>query len=283
MIDEIKRRLERDRTLEPGDFAILFRTNEQPRVFETELRKAKLPYSLTGAQSFFDRKEVRDFLAYLRILQSPQDEVALLRILNVPPRGMGAKSIETLMQNAVSKGSNVWTSMEDPTLVGSLPSAAKNGISGLQNLIQQLQAQMADRPLVDTAQELLTRTGYMDEITRLYPEPEEQEMRRNSIEEVLNAIGAYEAENDEPSLDGFITDIALSGREFGSPKEKEAKRNAIALMTFHSAKGLEFPIVYMVGMEEGILPHRRAPWAMEQTSMRSEGFVMWGSLGLATN
>lgn len=258
VVDEIRRRLESDRTVQPGDFAILFRTNEQPRPFETELRKAKLPYSLTGAQSFFDRKEVRDVLAYLRVVESPQDEVALLRIINVPPRGLGAKSVETLMQAAVSRGSNIWACMEDASLVSTLPSGAQQGIAGLQRLMASLRHQLDNRPLVDSVQELLTQTRYLDEILRLYPEPEEQEMRRNSIEEVLNAVGAYEAENEEPSLDGFLSDVTLAGREFGSPKEKETRSNSIALMTFHSAKGLEFPFVYMVGMEEGILPHRRS-------------------------
>lgn len=264
VVEEIQRRLERDRTLEPRDFAILFRTNEQPRPFETELRKAKLPYSLTGAQSFFDRKEVRDLLAYLRVVDTPQDEVALLRIINNPPRGLGAKSVETLMQSAVSSGSHIWSKFDDAALVGSLPSAAQQGIRNLRVMVEELQGQLDHRPLLEIAQQLLDRTGYLSEISRLYPDPEELEMRRNTIEEVLNAIGAYQAENEEPTLSGFLSEVALAGKEFGSPKEREVRANAISLMTLHSAKGLEFPIVYMVGMEEGILPHRRSTMGNEE-------------------
>lgn len=260
--EEIQRRLASDPTLSPGDFAILFRTNEQPRPFETELRKAQLPYSLTGAQSFFDRKEVRDILSYLRILDTPQDEIALLRIINVPPRGIGAKSVETLLKAAVTTGSNVWACMQDPWL-SELPSAAQKGVESLQELMGRLQVELPNRSLLQTARDLVDSTRYMEELVRIYPIPEELEMRRNSVEEVFNAVAAYEAEADSPSLSGFLSDVTLAGREFASPKEKEMARNAISLMTLHSAKGLEFPFVYMVGMEEGILPHRRSASAYD--------------------
>ncbi len=126
--NEILRRLENEKQLAPKDFAILFRTNEQPRAFETALRKVKLPYTLTGAQSFFDRKEVRDVLSYLRIIDAPQDEIALLRIINTPPRGLGAKSVETLMNSAVSSGKPLWDIIAGPqtTFGPSDPSAARS-------------------------------------------------------------------------------------------------------------------------------------------------------------
>lgn len=258
VVDEISRRLEGDRTMEPRDFAILFRTNEQPRVFETELRKAKLPYTLTGAQSFFDRKEVRDILGYLRWIDSSQDEVSLLRIINVPPRGLGAKSVETLIAAAVAKGKTAWEMCQEASIVNKLPSAAQKGIHQLQELMDNLQRMLQTHTLTDVVRALLDQTRYLDEIARLYPQPEEQEARTATVEEVVNAIAEYEAEEDDPSINGFLANVALAGKEFGSPKEKQLQKNAIALMTLHSAKGLEFPIVYMVGMEEGILPHRRS-------------------------
>ena len=258
VVGEIGRRLEGDRTVEARDFAILFRTNEQPRVFETELRKAKLPYTITGSQSFFDRKEVRDVLSFLRLVDTPQDEVAMLRIINTPPRGLGAKSIETMMQRAVSSGTTVWDVMQDRSIIDGLPPAAQKGVQQIKEMVESSRQVATEGTLVDVVRGILERTQYLNEVSRLYPDPQEQEARTASVEEVVNAVAEYEAEANDPSISGFLADVALAGKEFGSPKEKKLQRNAISLMTFHSAKGLEFPFVYMVGMEEGILPHRRS-------------------------
>jgi len=254
---EIAKRLE-DRQWEPKDFAILFRTNEQPRVFETELRKAKLPYMLTGSQSFFDRKEVRDILSFIRMIDTPRDEVSLLRIINVPPRGLGPKSVELLLARAVKDGKSVWEAMEFEDLVAALPEAAKKGIRQLKGWETKYSEMATKSTLVETVRELITEVGYEAEVKKLYPTPEEQQNRVAAIEEVINAIAEYEEEADEPTLHGFLEEVTLAGREFGSSNEKEKARNAISLMTLHSAKGLEFPFVYMVGMEEGLLPHRRS-------------------------
>lgn len=255
---EIARRLE-DRQFEPKDFAILFRTNEQPRVFETELRRAKLPYMLTGSQSFFDRKEVRDILAYIRMIDSPRDEVSLLRIINVPPRGLGAKSVEQLLDRAVRDGKSVWEAMEFKDLAEKLPEAAKKGIAQLKGIAARFSEMATKTTLVETVRELITSIGYEAEVRRLYPNPEEQQNRVAAIEEVVNAVAEYEEEADEPTLNGFLEEVTLAGREFGGgSNDKDKARNAISLMTLHSAKGLEFPFVYMVGMEEGLLPHRRS-------------------------
>lgn len=294
VVEEIGGRLDGDRTLKPGDFAILFRTNEQPRPFEMELRRCKLPYVITGSQSFFDRKEVRDLLSYLRWLDTPDDELALLRIINVPPRGMGAASVDKLLKKAVTDSSSVWKVMRDPTMLGSLPSPAQSGVAKL----KQLQAEFARRtgafskhidqeaeeesqptnvsnsPSTEAEQaepemlgsdsltrivgDMIDAIKYRNEVERLYPDPDECAMRLSSVEEVINAVAEYEQEAESPSIHDFLSSVTLAGREFGSPKEKEMKRNAISLMTYHSAKGLEFSIVYMVGMEEGILPHRKS-------------------------
>ncbi len=282
IVEEIAGRLQGDPSVEAGDFAILFRTNEQPRPFEMELRRCKLPYVITGSQSFFDRKEVRDLLAYLRWLDSPDDELALLRIINVPPRGMGASSIDKLLKRAVADSSSVWKVMHEKSLVSTLPGAAQAGIEKLKFLQSEFSKRVA-KLLEATESEEASENGeasskepfssdsftrivndmidtikYRAEVERLYPEPEDANMRLSSIEEVVNAVAEYEQETDTPSIHDFLSTVTLAGREFGSPKEKELKRNAISLMTYHSSKGLEFPIVYMVGMEEGILPHRRS-------------------------
>lgn len=257
--EEIQRILSKH-TREARDFAILFRTNEQPRVFETELRKANVPYSLIGSQSFFDRKEVRDLLSYLKFIDNPRDEVALLRIINFPQRGIGTKTVQGLLAHAVSEGQPVWESMHDAALVGSLPEPAKRGVERLKKIVSNfnLQMQQENASVADGLRSLVYDLDYTGAIERIYPTPEEVQMRQASVEEVINAVAEYEDRVTSPSASGFLDEVALAGKEFGSPKEQERQKNAVSLMTYHSAKGLEFPIVYMVGMEEGILPHRRS-------------------------
>jgi DNA helicase-2/ATP-dependent DNA helicase PcrA len=242
------------------DFAILFRTNEQPRMFETELRRLKLPYVLTGSQSFFDRKEVRDLMAYLRWIVLPDDEVSLLRIMNNPPRGIGAKTVESLMSDAVARGHPLWQTLLGSASQEKLPAAAQQGLERLRKLHAHYHALFGRRgDLAGTVRSLIHELRYEDEIIRLYPDPQEQEARKDSVEELVNAVAGYERDAEETrSLEGFLATVSLEGREFGSPKEEQQARNAVTLMTLHSAKGLEFPYVYMVGMEEGILPHKRS-------------------------
>lgn len=256
IVEEIVRIVDR-KVFEYRDIAILFRTNEQPRVFETEFRKARVPYALTGSQSFFDRKEVRDILSYFRILDNPKDEVSLLRVINTPPRGIGAKTVETLLSTAVSNGKSIWEITHQSQFISGLPDPAKRGLSGLHSLVESYSQRLAQGgSLAEHVRSLIYELDYLGEIDRLYPIPEEAQARQASVEEVINAVAAYEAENNRPTLAGFIDEVALAGKEFSS-KDKERGHNSVSLMTLHSAKGLEFPVVYMVGMEEGILPHRR--------------------------
>jgi len=251
-------RLLRHSEWEPKDFAILFRTNEQPRAFESELRRAGLPYVLIGGMSFFDRREVKDVLAYLKTIHSPQDEVSLRRIINTPPRGFGDKSLEQLTAAAVQQGVNLWDVMQQPHVVGGLSEAARRGNDQLRALVQDFQQRLARPPLVDGVRALLQRIDYEGELRRLYEDPNEQTARWGAVEEVVNALGEYESKHRSPALSEFLDEVALSGQDFDNEKDKQLQRNAIALLTLHSAKGLEFPHVYLVGMEEGILPHHRS-------------------------
>ncbi|MCY2993177.1 MAG: UvrD-helicase domain-containing protein [Planctomycetota bacterium] len=256
VVDEIRRFLDR-KELEPRDFAILFRTNEQTRAFETELRKAKVPYVMLGSMSFFDRKEVRDILAYLKVLVSPQDEVSLLRIINLPPRGIGSKTVETLLQQAVAKGQNLWRVLGEPT---GIPPSVQEHVRNFVHLVQQFQHRLdsEQESVTQLTRDLIARIKYEGELKRIYPDPTEQQSRWDAVQEVVNAVGAYETKAKQPTLSGFLDEVALGGREFDNEKEKQLQRNSLVLMTLHSAKGLEFPHVYMVGMEEGILPHYRS-------------------------
>ena len=240
------------------DFAILFRTNEQPRLFESELRAARLPYVLIGGMSFFDRREVRDLLAYLKLLAHPGDVVALLRIIHTPPRGIGAASVEKLLSRAVQSGETLWDTLATAASDGEVSFQAAQAIAEFRSLIETWRARMARPPLADGFRALIDRVDYRCEIARNYKDPRYRLARWNSVQEVVNALAQYEERSSEPALAQFLEDIALTGREEENDKQGKLNRNAVVLMTLHSAKGLEFPNVYLVGMEEGLLPHERS-------------------------
>jgi DNA helicase-2/ATP-dependent DNA helicase PcrA len=237
------------------DFAILFRTNEQPRSFEMELRRRKVPYVLVGGQSFYDRKEVRDVLAYLKVLVNPRDEVSLLRIINVPPRGIGQVTVARLVKEAVTRGQPVWETLSRTDGVSPAVAAA---IGRFRALIDRYGQQIPSRPAVDVVNDLIRTIGYRDELTRLYPDPQEQEARWGAVEEIVNALATYTRRAKQGSLSEFLQDVALAFQDQDRDKESKLRRDAVVLMTLHAAKGLEFPEVFMVGMEEGLLPHRRS-------------------------
>jgi DNA helicase-2/ATP-dependent DNA helicase PcrA len=244
--------------VQPRDFAILFRTKEQPRPFEMELRKARLPYVLIGGQSFYDRKEVRDVTAYMKVLVNPKDEAALLRIINTPARGIGPAAVTSLLQRAVELGRPVWDVLHDSTACGGISPATAAAIAQFCKLIELHRARLRDESLLAVVSELIQAIHYRDEIARIAKEPDEEQSRWQAVEEVVNTLAAYEQRTKQPDLREFLDDITLSGRDEDRDKQSQLARNAIALLTLHSAKGLEFPQVYVVGMEEGLLPHHRS-------------------------
>lgn len=256
-VRSIERRL-KEHGREPRDFAILFRTNEQPRVFETELRKAKLPYILVGGMSFFDRKEVKDLLAYLRLVDETPDEISILRVINTPARGIGKKSIETLLNHSIKNKVPLWDLVTGDAPRPKLTSTTISGLNQLAYHIQEVRVQGQSMSLVDMARNMVQTIGYRREIDRLYQEPEAREARWSTVEQIVSALGEYEQSRKKPKLSSFLDKLLLGEQDTGDEKEKQLKKNAIALMTMHSAKGLEFPEVYLVGMEEGILPHHRS-------------------------
>jgi len=257
VVGEIKTRLAAKKN-RPRDFAILFRTNEQPRQFELELRKADVPYILVGGQSFYDRKEVRDVTAYLKLAANPRDEVSLLRIINTPPRGIGQTTAGRLLAEAVSRGQPVWDVLPDAVRIDGISDSAANSVAAFRVMVQGFRRLAAKAPLVESITRLIQEIGYRDELTRLYPQPEEQEARWAAVEEVVNAAAGYSSQAKQPTLAGFLQEIALTVNDDDREKESQLEKNAVALMTMHAAKGLEFPEVYIVGMEEGFLPHRRS-------------------------
>jgi DNA helicase-2/ATP-dependent DNA helicase PcrA len=252
---------ERERRVEPRDVAILCRTNEQPRSFETELRRANVPYVLIGGMSFFDRKEVRDILAYLKVIDNPRDEPALRRIINQPPRGIGDAAQKRLLDDATTHGKTLWEVLSDAIVVDGVDAKTADAVTRFVRLIEQLRAEEQKLGIAQLVTRVIGDVSYRDSLTRLYPDPSERESRLAALEEIVNAAGSYEAGRrgaKAATLAGFLDDVLLGEREDSDEKESQLAKNAVALMTLHSAKGLEFPHVYLAGMEEGILPHKRS-------------------------
>ncbi|RLS58601.1 MAG: AAA family ATPase [Planctomycetota bacterium] len=242
------------------DFCILFRTNEQPRVFEQELRRAGVPYLLMGSQSFYDRKEVKDILCYLRVLASPVDEAALLRVINTPPRGIGEASVEKVLTRAVHSGRSFFETVPIALQEGEITVKAAGAMQAFQEKLHRFRQRFEEQPraMVELTREMIESFDYHAEIERQYKEPHQQLARQASLDEFINSIGQYLERTPEPDLAEYLSTVALEGREDEPDKEKQAQEDAVKLMTLHSAKGLEFPRVYMVGLEEGILPHKRS-------------------------
>jgi DNA helicase-2/ATP-dependent DNA helicase PcrA len=257
VVDEIAARLGPQKC-RPKDFAVLCRTNEQPRAFETELRRAKIPYILLGGMSFYDRKEVRDVLAYLKLLANPADEISLLRIINTPHRGISQSTVKRLLDEAIGKSKPIWSILPHAADLDNLPASAVEAVQKFRGLIERYHKQVERRPLVDVLKELLQEIEYKQELARQYPDAGDQESRWASVEELVNALGSYSRRSSPATLAGFLHETALAGNEPDRDKQSQLDRDAVALMTLHAAKGLEFTEVYMVGMEEGLLPHHRS-------------------------
>ena len=244
----------------PRDVAILFRTNEQPRLFEAELRRLKVPYTLVGGQSFFDRKEVRDVMAYLRAMAFPTDEMSLLRIINVPSRGIGDAALDKLLARAVKHGQSLWDAVPDSAAAKEMTAKTATALGQFQQLLHDFRqrSQQSGVNLAELLQEWLDTIDYDSEIAKQYKEPAQQEARRCVLAECAQALREYQQRASRPSFAEFLNETALEGRDDDFGENDELKSNTVRLMTLHSAKGLEFPRVYLVGWEEGILPHQRS-------------------------
>jgi DNA helicase-2/ATP-dependent DNA helicase PcrA len=253
----------------PSDFAVLFRTNEQVRAFEMEFRRSKIPYNVVGSQSFFDRKEVKDIMAYLKTIGRPQDDISLLRIINTPARGIGATTIRKMTASAVTTKKSLWETMKDLSSQGIEPRSAK-AIEMFRSFIQAWRGRLHQSFTVENLTEFVEKTEYRREIEHLYPDPGDQQARWNAVGEVISAAGAFLKENPKGTLIDFLCETSLGEPAFDSDKEKQLGSNRVMLLTYHAAKGLEFHEVYMVGMEEGILPHKRSVAGMDESSIAEE-------------
>ena len=237
IVGDVARRLARG-DCTPGDFAILFRTNEQPRSFETELRRAQIPYVLIGGMSFFDRKEVRDLLAYLRVLVAPQDEPSLLRIINTPPRGIGPQAVQAVLQEAVGRGCPVWDVLPTADRLAGVSGAAAESIHAFVRLVRDFQRRAAKSPLTACVQDLIREVGYEAEIQRRYgKDVDAVQARWRTVEEVVNSLSDYAARAPQPSLRAFLDEIQLTSRDQETDKQQQLRRNAVVLLTLHMPRG----------------------------------------------
>ena len=250
MVEEIRLRIRRPAANSPAISPCCFRTNEQTRQFEMEFRRGEVPYVIVGGMSFYDRKEVRDVLAYVKLLVNPRDEVSLLRVINTPARGIGQATVTRLLEEAVVAGRAVWDVLAYRSAVPAHDSAG-GGSEGIREFPR------ADRDAYREAPEKVAgrrrharwfdEINYRDELARLYPDAQQQEARWAAVEEVVNAAASYCRKAKQPTLSGFLAEMALASGDDDWQKESQVARNAVTLMTLHAAKGLEFPEVYLVG------------------------------------
>jgi superfamily I DNA/RNA helicase len=249
-----------------SDQAILFRTNIQSRALETALRKAGVRYHLIGGQSYFDRREVKDFLAYLKMFINPNDDVSLLRIANVPARGLSDVTMERLLAASQERQCSVFAAMKNPLVSSSFLSRTWDSIEGFVKFVESTRAELHAGTGVSLqvwAGRFLEETGYLNELRRSEKTPEASENRVRNLKDLVATLDRDSGEATQGDfktmaterLQTFLEELTLdSERE----EEKEVQGDAVTLITMHSCKGLEFPHVYIVGLEDGLLPHSRS-------------------------
>ena len=234
-----------------GDMAILYRTNAQSRVLEEALIKRALPYTMVGGTKFYDRKEIKDVLAYLRVLYNPFDDLSLLRIINVPKRSIGATTVSKLQDYARENGTSLFMTLTQLHLVDTIKGKTKDKLEEFGILIFTLVAEMDDKSVLDILEAILDRTGYLAQLEES-TDPQDQ-ARAENIGELLSVAKDFQDTNPTGTVEDFLEQVALVN-DVDSFEQEESK---ITLMTLHAAKGLEFPIVFLGGLEEGLFPHSR--------------------------
>ena len=244
--------------------AVLFRTNGQSRALETALRQAGVRYHLVGGQSYFDRREVKDVLAWLKTLLNPHDDASLLRIANVPARGLSETTMERLLAASSRQGCSVFAVMCNPSVLDTFPSRARQSITEFVQLVERAHNSLLSPPaaagsgvsLRDRADGFLQQIGYFDDLRRSEKDAETGEQRVRNARELLDGLDALtEPGTPTERLQAFLEAVSLD------PEQKEEQTqpaDAVTLITMHSCKGLEFPHVYVVGVEDGLIPHARS-------------------------
>ncbi len=229
------------------DFAVLYRTNAQSRLFEEKFLYANIPYKIVGGVNFYSRKEIKDILAYLKTIDNGKDDLAVRRIINVPKRGIGNVTLAKVQAYADSRDISFFEALEEAGEIPGLGKAALK-IQPFVHLIHEMRLSLADMSMQDLIQAILDKTGYAEDLKN--EDTDESEARLENIDEFINKAVTYEEGAEEPNLSGFLEEVALVA-DIDSVEDGD---NRVLLMTLHSAKGLEFPYVYLAGMEDGLFP-----------------------------
>ena len=235
-----------------GDFAILYRTNAQSRAFEDVFLNFSVPYRIVGGLRFYERKEVKDLLAYLRIVQNPSDSVSLKRIINMPARAIGATTLRQLDEYSMQHSMSFWEALHNTENMPTITNRAKKAVKMFVSLIEGLQDQAQNRSLSEITRETLTASGYLSMLEG--DRTTEGQNRLENVRELLTVTGEFDKNSDDTSLGTFLEQVAL----VTDLDTVTLSQEAVTLMTLHAAKGLEFPVVFLAGMEEGIFPHIRS-------------------------
>ncbi|WP_443029129.1 DNA helicase PcrA [Spirulina sp. CS-785/01] len=252
VVDRIEYLMEENPELDAGQFAILYRTNAQSRVFEDVLRQRNLLYLIVGGLKFYDRKEIKDALAYLRVLVNPADTVSLLRIINTPRRGIGATTVDNLINAAQELGVPLWEILSDETSVTTLAGRSAKAVNRFAGMIQEYQEKVQEIDGAAILRDIMEDSGYLPDLKE--KGTEEADNRIENIFELYNAVVEYQEDNEDVRLQAFLENASLAS----DMDNLQEDQGAISLMTLHSAKGLEFPVVFMVGMEQGLFPNSRS-------------------------
>ena len=246
------------------DFAVLYRANAQARSVEDALNRAGIPYNIYGGIKFYERKEIKDIIAYLRVIQNPQDDISLKRIINVPRRGIGLRTIEKIEDRASLKEESIYSVLIDIEDNSDISRKARASISEFVDLMSTLRSFTNVYTVSQVIEKILDVTGYKDEL--LKEKNNEGEDRLENLQELISVALEFESGSEDKSLEAFLTSIALNAE----PSDDEEQEDRVSLMTIHSSKGLEFPVVFLAGMEEKIFPIARAIQSMRDSDIEEE-------------
>lgn len=280
IVRQIQRVAEQDQ-IPFGHFAILYRTNAMSRIYEQRLIQFGVPYHVVGGFRFYDRREIKDMLGYLNVLHNPDDSLSLKRILNVPKRGLGAKAVEILETSATfeGRGLSLWEAVQTPRVTDQLTSSkARNGLQSLVYLIQTLRAQPL--PVSEVIERVFNESGYRQDV-EAEEDPKKRQDRGENVAALIQAAIEFESDaEDKTDLGAFLEKIAL----FSDTDNLKDQNRAVHLMTVHAAKGLEFPVVFIPGVEESIFPHIRSIMSPDPAAaIEEERRLMYVALTRAKN
>ena len=245
------------------NFAVLYRANAQARAIEDALNRSQIPYNIYGGTKFYERKEIKDLVAYLRLLQNVQDDISLKRIINVPKRGIGLRTIEKIEDRASLKQESIFSVLLDIDTNSDISTKAKASINGFVDLVGTLRVIKDAYSVSKLIEKVLDVTGYLDELEK--DKSEESQDRIDNLKEFISIAIEFENNSEEKDLETFLTNVALTSTE-----SEDEENDKVSLMTIHTSKGLEFPVVFLVGMEEGLFPISRAVRSMAESDIEEE-------------